>query len=64
LSQWANRLDVQQVVCTMKDLVKLRVSVLGNRPLRALTIGIEFLHGREEVEKQLAALTPHDTSRA
>lgn len=53
LGEWADQLDVEQVLCTMKDFVKLRVPLIGSKPLRALTIGIEFVTGRNEFELYL-----------
>jgi hypothetical protein len=41
------------VVCTWKDLVKLPVSQLGGRPLRAVAIETEIVGGQEALEKQL-----------
>lgn len=64
LGEWADGLDVEQVVCTMKDFVKLRVPSLGRRPLRALTIGIDFLSGREEFESRLNQLVAGTARRA
>lgn len=64
LSEWADRLDVDQVVCTMKDFVKLRVPSLGRRPLRALTIGIDFITRRAEFESRLEKLVECAPPRA
>lgn len=58
LAKWADSLDVEMVVCTSKDLVKLRVEHLGRRPLRALAIELVFLAGQDELEARLAALIP------
>ena len=58
LIEWADRLEVKAVVCTHKDLVKLRVDRLGRRPLWAVTIGLEFLAGEADLEAALAALAP------
>ena len=44
------------VVCTAKDLVKIGLEQLGSLPLRALTIGMEFLEGQQQLEAQLAEL--------
>jgi len=60
LADWANQCDVMAVLCTHKDLVKLRVDQLGRRPLWAVTIGLEFLSGRTELETKLDALTPRN----
>jgi tetraacyldisaccharide 4'-kinase len=56
LAAAAERLDVAAVVCTHKDLVKLAVDRLGDRPLRAIRIGLEILEGQEVLEKRLSAL--------
>ncbi|HEY5313139.1 MAG TPA: tetraacyldisaccharide 4'-kinase [Pirellulales bacterium] len=58
LARWAGSLDVQAVICTHKDLVKLRLEHLGDRQLWALDIDVEFLAGRDALESQLAALLP------
>jgi hypothetical protein len=46
------------VACTHKDLAKLELDRLGDRPLWALVVGIEFLDGQDEFEQQLAMLLP------
>jgi tetraacyldisaccharide 4'-kinase len=56
LSLWAASHDVEAVLCTHKDLVKLAVNDLGNRPLRAVLVGLEFLRGQEELETNLETL--------
>ncbi|HBO45176.1 MAG TPA: tetraacyldisaccharide 4'-kinase, partial [Planctomycetaceae bacterium] len=53
LSAWADRLEVDAVVCTVKDLVKLDVAHLGRRPLWAVSIELSFLAGREPFEQRL-----------
>jgi tetraacyldisaccharide 4'-kinase len=53
IAQWADRLDVAAVVCTQKDLVKIRVAAIGKHPLWALQIGLEFIAGQEAVESLL-----------
>jgi tetraacyldisaccharide 4'-kinase len=58
LTRWATSLDVQAIVCTHKDLVKLRLQRLADKPLWALEIDIDFLAGRGDFESQLAALLP------
>lgn len=58
LAAWANSLDVEMVVCTSKDLVKLRIERLDQRTLWALAIELEILAGREELETRLAAILP------
>lgn len=58
LIAWSEGLDVEAVVCTHKDLVKLGVDCLGRRPLWAVTIALEFLAGQADLETRLAALVP------
>jgi len=58
LVDWAAKLDVAAVACTHKDLAKLELDRLGDRPLWALVVGIEFLDGQDEFEQQLAMLLP------
>ncbi len=53
LDAWAERLDVEAVVCTHKDLVKLGVDRLGSRPLWAVCVEFQFLAGQEDVERCL-----------
>jgi tetraacyldisaccharide 4'-kinase len=45
LERWADGLGANLVLTTQKDLVKLRASVLGLAPLRALRIGLEVMEG-------------------
>ena len=56
LVDWAQHSGVEAVVCTAKDLVKIGVESLGSVPLRALTIGMQFLEGQEEFERLLTDL--------
>jgi tetraacyldisaccharide 4'-kinase len=58
LEQWvkASRADV--VLCTHKDLVKLGVTMLANRPLWAVVIGVDLLSGREPLEAMLRQSLP------
>ena len=53
LSTWADRLSVEAVLCTHKDLVKLGVSRLGNRPLWAVQIGLAITAGEEAFQRRL-----------
>jgi tetraacyldisaccharide 4'-kinase len=54
LSEWGQQADV--LVCTRKDLVKLRVPTLGSIPLWAVKIEIGFLAGQAEFEQQVAQI--------
>ena len=58
LERWSTALDVDRVVCTHKDLVKLQLAQLAGRSLDALVIGIEFTSPVERLESRLAALIP------
>ncbi len=60
LAAAAQRLNVEAIVCTQKDLVKINRGRLGNRRLWAVRIGIEFLSGREELVQRLT-LREEDT---
>jgi tetraacyldisaccharide 4'-kinase len=53
LERWIAAQDIDAVVCTHKDLVKVARKELGNRPLRAVLVGMEFLAGQAEMEKLL-----------
>jgi len=56
LAAWADQLDASAIICTAKDLVKIRASQLGGRPLWAVAIELEILTGRAEFETLLAPL--------
>jgi tetraacyldisaccharide 4'-kinase len=43
-------------VCTRKDLVKLRMPMVGGAPLRAVAIELKFLHGEADLEALLRPL--------
>jgi tetraacyldisaccharide 4'-kinase len=44
----------QSIVCTQKDLVKVQRDELGNLPLWAVTIEMQFLSGQEALEQIVA----------
>lgn len=56
LQQWAAGSNCDTVVCTHKDLVKLAVDSLDQKPLWAVCVGMEFLEGRDGLEQQLCQL--------
>ncbi len=62
LSAWARELGAEVLVCTRKDLVKIDAERLGDVPLWALKIGLEFLSGQELLEERLAAVLPPSPS--
>ncbi len=45
--------DAQLVLCTQKDLVKVRQDNLGDLPLWAIAIEMRFLRGQEALEQML-----------
>ncbi len=53
LAAEAKNCDAEIVLCTMKDLVKIRKRTLAEKELWALAIGIEFLQGEEEFDRRL-----------
>lgn len=57
LAAWADRLDIEALVCTHKDLVKLGVDRIGSRPLWALLVGLEVLDGLPALEARLEQVT-------
>ncbi len=59
LAQWAG--GIEWVVCTRKDLVKLRDANLGNRRLLALNIRLNFLTGEEALASLVKELFPNLT---
>lgn len=54
LAAWARMSQPAMLVCTRKDLVKLRTSSIGGAPLRAAGIELAFLAGQGELETALA----------
>jgi tetraacyldisaccharide 4'-kinase len=58
LAAWADTLAVELVVCTAKDLVKLRVERLGRARLCALAVEVEIVAGQREFEDRLTAFLP------
>lgn len=58
LSAWVQQHDVQAVVCTAKDLVKLNATQIGGIPVRALQIGFEFMDDPAPLLSQIKSLLP------
>jgi tetraacyldisaccharide 4'-kinase len=56
LIAWAENLEVEAVVCTHKDLVKLEIDNIGRRPLWAVKIALEFSVGQADLEAKLSRL--------
>jgi tetraacyldisaccharide 4'-kinase len=60
LQKWAATLPADGcVVTTQKDWVKLRVTELGGRPLRAVRIGLQFVEGKEAFDKSVLTAASH-----
>ena len=55
LRRWVADLgeEIDQVICTHKDLVKLQMDRLGGRPVRALQVQLQVNHGEAELEERL-----------
>jgi tetraacyldisaccharide 4'-kinase len=58
LERWARELGADLVLTTQKDLVKLRLSLLGPVPLRALRIGLDVTAGGDIMDDILARFLP------
>jgi tetraacyldisaccharide 4'-kinase len=56
LAMLAKESGARSVVCTQKDLVKLRVPTLGGVPLRAVEVELNFLSGEAAMRAALAPL--------
>ncbi len=54
LTSWVAEVD--QVLCTRKDLVKLGVSKLGHVPLFAVGVQLDFLTGQSELQEVLSGV--------
>jgi tetraacyldisaccharide 4'-kinase len=61
LENLAARNDAELVVCTQKDLVKLQQDEIAGCPLLAVEIEMQFLSGRELLEKLLERVTNRAT---
>jgi tetraacyldisaccharide 4'-kinase len=63
LAAWADSQDVEGVVCTSKDLVKIGDHWTGAKPLWALVSRLKIVAGKEELEevlRKLVAAKPAD----
>jgi tetraacyldisaccharide 4'-kinase len=59
LQQWvANLSDLDAVVCTCKDLVKMNDTQLSGIPLWALAVDVQVVQGRDVLEHRLSQLLP------
>ncbi len=66
LTRWAAALpsEVETVLTTQKDWVKLRVGELGGRRLRAVRVGLKVLEGEEAFQQKLRAVLGEQTAEA
>jgi len=53
----ASQHDAELLLCTRKDLVKLRVDEIGQTPLRALGVELKFLAGEQELTELLSKMS-------
>ncbi|MGL6225761.1 MAG: tetraacyldisaccharide 4'-kinase [Thermoguttaceae bacterium] len=60
LVEVARKHQVEAIICTMKDLVKIRRQQLGSFPLWAVGIGVEFLEGEAEFNARLEQVLRED----
>src|SRR5262245_50900238 len=56
LSRWLATLDVEHVLCTRKDLVKIPHERLAGKRLWALEIDLQILRGRDSLEIELGEI--------
>jgi tetraacyldisaccharide 4'-kinase len=53
LSRWLPSTSAEAALCTLKDLVKIGRSQIGDRPLYALEVGLEFLSGESQLSERI-----------
>lgn len=58
LSESITKAGATMAVCTQKDLVKLRVAQLGDIPLWAVVVEIEFLAGKQALVEAIERVVP------
>jgi tetraacyldisaccharide 4'-kinase len=63
LSNMAASSKADVVVCTHKDLVKIQQEHLGNRPLWAITVDVQFLMGQASLESHLMIIAQHSANQ-
>jgi tetraacyldisaccharide 4'-kinase len=56
IAELARGAHASLVVCTRKDLVKLRVAAIGDAPLRAVAVELNFLAGEDALKNALVPL--------
>jgi tetraacyldisaccharide 4'-kinase len=60
LDRWIRPLAIDAVVCTQKDLVKISLESLGDRPLWAVEIGTQIVAGRDALDARLTRVLAAD----
>lgn len=60
LADRAAKHQADALVCTHKDLVKVRLDALAGKPIWAVVVGLEFLAGQAELEELLEPLMPQE----
>lgn len=56
VARWSRSLGAVAIVCTDKDLVKIRAARLAELPLHSLVVGMEVLAGAAVLEQRLDAI--------
>ena len=62
LAEWARQAEIAAALCTQKDLVKIGLDLLGDKPLYAVRVGLHFLAGQSDLEGKLEAMLAGDRS--
>ncbi len=64
LANWAQDSGAEFVLCTHKDLVKVGLTELGNVPLYAVRVGLQFLNDSSALEGRLHSLLANQTDES
>jgi len=56
LSSWVRTFDAELILTSQKDLVKLGISELGGRPLRAIKIRLHLIEGNDWLEQAIRSI--------
>ncbi|MGC4007258.1 MAG: tetraacyldisaccharide 4'-kinase [Pirellulales bacterium] len=56
LQVWAAQADVDRICCTHKDLVKIGLPALGDKPFSAVRVGLRFLTGEAALAAALESI--------
>jgi tetraacyldisaccharide 4'-kinase len=56
LHDWAESMNVDAIVTTHKDLVKIRLKSMGSVPLKALRVEFQILQGEDQLQSRIGTL--------